>query len=111
MTGSQRPRDAVDKLIDAGSLALLAVGTVAGCWLFWSMLGDAPSPQDYADVIIRVITAITFSFTISGLVVMPLREGVQSLCHRTNGRTVGNQAQRPEEKRLLDLWSRAATHV
>jgi hypothetical protein len=111
MTGSQQGRNAVDKLIDAVSLVLLAIGTAAGCWLFWSMPGEASSPWNYADVIMRATTAITFSFTISGLVVMPLREGVQSLCGRTNGWTVGKQAQRREEKRLRQLWSRAAAHL
>ena len=68
-----------NKLVDVISVMLLAGGTMVGCWIFWQVPDGADVDQDYAYIIFRAMTGLTFGFVISGLIIMPLRERVKSL--------------------------------
>ena len=72
-------RNTVDNIADGIWLILLMLGTVFGCWVFCQIpYGDNP-PDDYAVIIFKVMTGVTFGFVLSGLIAIPLREVMKPL--------------------------------
>lgn len=81
-------RNAVDNIANGIWVILLTLGTILGCWVFWQIpYGDNPS-DDYAVIIFRVMTGITFGFVLSGFIVIPLRETMKPLIYNLHKRAM-----------------------
>ena len=81
-------RNTVDNIADGIWLILLMLGTVFGCWVFCQIpYGDNPA-DDYAVIIFKVMTGITFGFVLSGFIVVSLREATKPLTYLLHKRTM-----------------------
>ena len=71
--------NAVDNIADGIWLTLLTFGTIFGCWMFCQIPYGGYPLDDYAVIIFRVMTGVTFGFVLSGLIAIPLREVMKPL--------------------------------
>jgi hypothetical protein len=77
MMARMSQRKIVDNIADSIWLILLMLGTIFGCWVFCQISYGDHSADDYAVIIFKVMTGITFGFVVSGFIVVSLREATK----------------------------------